>query len=147
VIPKDHLILEGTIKDNIDYEGKYVDEVLKEFLNIFSEIFNKTEFAIFNDLGYKIDANGSNLSEGQKTLIQILRGVIKRPIVLCFDESNAELDDDTEKLLFNILFKNFSSITFIVIAHKLNILDVFDSIIVIEDGRIKEINKPNSILI
>jgi ATP-binding cassette subfamily C (CFTR/MRP) protein 1 len=144
VIPKDNLILDGTIKENLDIYSKYSLEYMKEFIFTFNEIFNKDEFHIFNDLNYKI--TGNNLSEGQKSLIQILRGILKKPKILCLDESNAELDDETEKILFDIMFKKFTYITYIVIAHKLNILRNFDRIIVLDHGKIKEINSPNHIL-
>jgi ATP-binding cassette subfamily C (CFTR/MRP) protein 1 len=146
VIPKDYLIMEGTIKSNIDMEGLYSKGYLEEILAVFVEIFVKPEFSMFNDLNNKVSYGGNNLSEGQKTLILILRGILRKPNLLCFDESNAELDDYTERLLFKILYEKFN-MTLLVIAHKLNILDNFDIIIVIEDGRIKDIDKPSNILI
>ena len=110
----------------------------------FDEILKKNEFSIFYQLDFMVTSN--NLSEGQKSLIQILRGLLKKPKILCLDESNAELDDETERILFDIILNKFSNITFIVIAHKLNILRNFDTIIVLDHGKIKEINSPNNIL-
>jgi ABC-type multidrug transport system fused ATPase/permease subunit len=146
IIPKDCLIVEGSLKENIDIDNKFSKDYVDEFLNIFSEIISKDEFKIFKELDTNITNNGGNLSEGQKSLIQIFRGLLRKPLLLCFDESNAELDDETEKVLFKILFDKFE-IALLVIAHKLNILENFDSIIVIENGKIKDINKPKNILI
>jgi ABC-type multidrug transport system fused ATPase/permease subunit len=40
--------------------------------------------------------------------------------MLCFDESNAELDDNTEQILFKISFEKFTNTTsFLVIANRL----------------------------
>jgi ATP-binding cassette subfamily C (CFTR/MRP) protein 10 len=149
VVPKDVLILEGTVKSNIDFLSLYSDEYFSEFMSIFADIFGtKPEFELFtkNLFTYKIENGGTNLSEGQKCLIQIFRCIIRKSKLICLDESNGELDDDTEEKLFNILFEKFNHTTFIVIAHKLNILNKFDNILVIEGGKIAECGTPRMIL-
>ena len=94
------------------------------------------------------------MSEGQKSIIQIIRGIISKPCLMCMDEFNAELDDETgnkkinklENLILDIIFKKFKEITIIAIVHKLNVLKKFDFLYVIENGEIIEQGTPLKIL-
>lgn len=138
-ITKDVFLIEGSVKDNLDILGKLENAEIEEFLYRFEDLFKFKEFEIFNKDNFNrkiIKKNGTNLSEGQKNFINILRALIKKNKIICLDESNSELDNETEKTIFNIIFEKFKEITFVVITHKLEILDKFDYVYVIEDGEI-----------
>ncbi len=105
------------------------------------------------NLDYEIHSEGSNISEGQKSIIQLLRGVLLRPSLICMDEFNAELDNETgmyiiklESLILDLMLKKFPQITFIAIVHKLYILEKFDYIYVIENGEIVDKGIPSEML-
>ncbi len=49
----------------------------------------------FNDLEFKISINGANLTEEQKSLIQVFREILLRRTLLCLDQYNSELNDET----------------------------------------------------
>jgi len=94
--------MEGSIKDNLDFSSKYDPEEIDEFLLQFERLFENKEFEIFNKSNFKlnlIEKNGSNLSEGQKNLLNILRALLKKKSIICFDESNSELDNDSGILI------------------------------------------------
>ena len=100
------MIFEGTLKKNLDIYGKYKKEQIKEFLDFnFEKLLKINDFAFLRNLDFEINSDGSNLSEGQKSVIQILRGILLKPCLICMDEFNAELDNDTGKLSFNFLQK------------------------------------------
>jgi ABC-type multidrug transport system fused ATPase/permease subunit len=102
-IPKDFILFEGTLKENLDINNAYTIDQLEEKLKDFNNLFNKNEFTIFKDLSYSIAKNGNNLSEGQKSVLQLLRSILKNPSILCLDESNAELDDETGNNYINYI--------------------------------------------
>jgi ABC-type bacteriocin/lantibiotic exporter with double-glycine peptidase domain len=105
-------------------------------------------------LDYEIHSEGSNISEGQKSMIQLLRGVLLKPSLICMDEFNAELDNETgmyiikfiEILILDLMLKKFPQITFMAIVHKLYILEKFDYIYVIENGEIVDKGTPSEML-
>jgi ABC-type multidrug transport system fused ATPase/permease subunit len=110
-IPKDFILFEGTLKENLDINNEYTVDQLEEKLKNFDNLFNKNEFIIFKNLSYSIAKNGNNLSEGQKSILQLLRSILKNPSILCLDESNAELDDEIGNK-FNIIYIIFRKIDF-----------------------------------
>jgi len=86
---------------------QFNESEIEEFLLQFEKLFENKEFEIFNKNKYKLDLienNGSNLSEGQKNLLNILRALIKNKSIICFDESNSDLDNNTGNIyiIFNI---------------------------------------------
>ena len=97
-ISKDVFLLEGSIKENLDPNNLYAEAEIEEFLSKFGKLFEMREFEIFNKKNFClkfIEKNGSNLSEGQKNLMNILRSLLKKKPIICLDESNSELDNDT----------------------------------------------------
>ncbi len=97
-VSKDVFLMEGSIKYNLDYDNKYNSIQIEEFLLQFEKLFEIKEFEIFNKQNYNlnlIEKNGANLSEGQKNLLNILRSLLKKKLIICFDESNSELDNET----------------------------------------------------
>ena len=76
---------------------------IEEFLSRFEKLYENKEFEIFNKKNFNlklIEKNGSNLSEGQKNLLNILRALLKKKLIICFDESNSELDNETGNFNF-----------------------------------------------
>lgn len=141
--------MEGSIRENLDFLKNYRAAEIEEFLLQFERLFAMKEFEIFNKHNFElnlIEKNGSNLSEGQKNLLNILRALLKRKPVICFDESNSELDNETEKLLFDIIFEKYKDITFIIITHKLQILNKFDCVYLIDEGKIIKQGAPKEFI-
>ena len=86
------------MKKNLDIYGKYEKEQIKEFLQFnFGDLLQQKDFTFLQNLDYEISSEGTNLSEGQKSIIQLLRGVLLKPCLMCMDEFNAELDNETGK--------------------------------------------------
>jgi len=105
-ISKDVFVIEGSIKENLDFLNKYDASEIEEFLLQFEKLFDYKEFEIFNKSNFQlnlIEKNGANLSEGQKNLLNILRALLKKKPIICFDESNSELDNETGKKRIFIL--------------------------------------------
>ena len=84
-----------------------------------------------------VGENGVKLSGGQKQRIAIARSLYNSPEVLVFDEATSSLDYKTEfKLIKNLLaLKNN---TLIFSSHKTSYIDLFDNIIIFENGKIVE---------
>lgn len=142
-------MIEGSIKDNLDFQDKYDASEIEEFLQQFERLFENKEFEIFNKTNFKlnlIEKNGANLSEGQKNLLNILRALLKKKPIICFDESNSELDNETERMIFDLIFEKYNYITFIIITHKLQILNKFDYVYLIDDGKISKQGVPADII-
>lgn len=69
--------------------------------------------------GRRIKKGGSNLSSGQKKIIQLLRALATNADVYIFDEPFNYLDETTKELIWKEILVRFSDKTIIVISHDL----------------------------
>ena len=76
------------------------------------------------------------LSGGQIQRIGIARALYKKSSILLLDEATSALDTETEKAVINSIQEEMSSITLIMIAHRISTLENCDRIIKIEKGKI-----------
>lgn len=103
-------------------------------IRILKKKFSKVE----KILEMKIEENGSNLSLGQRQLITITRALLKKPKILLMDEATASIDYKRDEIIQRIIKENFKESTVISIAHRLNSINGYDKILVLEDGVIAE---------
>ena len=95
-----------------------------------SDIIEK--YGIDHDVGFR----GNFLSGGQKQRIAIARALVRKPVVLILDESTSALDNITEKNLQVAL--NEEKLTIISIAHRLQTIQEYDQILMLEKGTVVE---------
>ena len=84
------------------------------------------------------NADGANLSQGQRQLLAIARAAIADPLVLILDEATSSIDTRTEKIVQDGMDKLMAGRTTFVIAHRLSTVRNSDCIIVLEQGRVIE---------
>ena len=83
-----------------------------------------------------IEENGSNLSGGERQRVVLARALLKNFNILIIDEGLSEVDIDTERKILKGMFKHFKDKTIIVISHRLDNMDLFDSVLRFEDSRV-----------
>ena len=75
---------------------------------------------------------GKGLSEGQAQRIAIARGLLRPGSILLLDEISSSLDMNTEKEMFERLFRNYPDKTMIFITHREKVGELCDSSLRIE---------------
>lgn len=103
----------------------YVDEIMDSNLG-------------FNTL---IEENGFNISGGERQRIVLARTLLKKFNILIIDEGLSQVDIDLERKILKNIFKHYEDKTIIVISHRLDNMDLFDSVIKFEKGVIKKLEK------
>lgn len=89
-----------------------------------------------------IAEKGVSLSGGQKQRLALARGIFfafdSDSEIILMDESTSSVDGPTEEAIYRALLKRFKSELIVATTHKLNLLPLFDEVIVMEAGRIVE---------
>lgn len=137
IVPQEVMLFGGSIKENIEYgkPGATDDEIFEaakkanalEFIEGFPEKFETL-----------VGDRGIQLSGGQKQRIAIARAILKDPSILVLDEATSALDSESERLVQEALERLMEGRTSIVIAHRLSTIKKADTIIVLDNGKIKE---------
>jgi ATP-binding cassette subfamily B protein len=81
---------------------------------------------------------GARLSGGQRQRLVIARAILRDAPILLLDEATSALDAESERLVQDALDKLMANRTTIVIAHRLATVRAADRIVVMDDGRIVE---------
>ena len=88
-------------------------------------------------MDYVLNDNDS-VSQGQKQLLTIARGMIKDAPFLILDEATSNVDTRTEELVSKAMDKLTEGRTSFIIAHRLSTIKNADLILVMKDGNIIE---------
>ena len=144
-VSQDPFLFSGTIAENICYGAGKIDETAMRAAAQHAEV--DSFIHRFQD-GYntKILEGSANLSTGQRQLISIARALLVDPAILIMDEATSSVDTVTEALIQKALDYLLSDRTAIVIAHRLTTIQGADRIYVLDDGRIVETGRHESLI-
>ena len=144
VLQETHLFT-GTVMDNIRY-GR-LDATDQECIEA-AKLVNADSFIRRLSDGYHtvLNADGGNLSQGERQLLAIARAAVADPPVLILDEATSSIDTRTETLVQRGMDSLMKGRTTFVIAHRLSTVRNSDCIIVLERGRIIERGTHNELL-
>lgn len=129
IIPQDPTLFEGTLKFNLDPEGKCADEDILR-------IVGKARLQELWDSEKEIAQNGENLSSGEKQLICICRAILRKNKIILMDEATANIDIKTEQIIQKLITEEFKDSTVITIAHRLNTIMSSDKVLILEQGHL-----------
>ncbi|MFI3253886.1 MAG: ABC transporter ATP-binding protein [Eubacteriales bacterium] len=137
LVLQDTHLFTGTIRDNIRY-GR-LDATEEEIIQA-AKAANAHNFIKKLELGYDtlLTDDGSNLSQGQRQLLNIARAAISKAPILVLDEATSSVDTRTEQYIQEALDRLMSSRTTLVIAHRLSTVRNSNKIIVLDHGEIME---------
>ncbi|MFI3166915.1 MAG: ABC transporter ATP-binding protein [Bacillota bacterium] len=137
IVLQDTHLFSGTVMENIRY-GRLdaSDEEVYEA----AKTANADGFIRRLEFGYEtmLDGDGSNLSQGQRQLLNIARAAISKAPILVLDEATSSVDTRTERYIEQALDRLASDRTTFVIAHRLSTVRNSDRIMVLEQGEVIE---------
>lgn len=139
MIVQDNSVLMGTVLSNIAL-GDTSPNLVKA--TEAARLADAHDFIMSLPQGYQTligGEHGTSMSGGQKQRISIARAIYKEPSIIIMDEATSALDTITEKKVMNNLYQKLKNTTCFIIAHRFNTIMNADVIVVVKDGKIKEI--------
>lgn len=144
IIPQDPVMFSNTVRYNMDPFAKATDDELWEVLKKVQ--MGEAIAALPKGLDEEVAEGGENFSQGQRQLLCIARSLLRKPKILVMDEATASIDNETDALIQRMIRENFQDATILTIAHRLNTIMDSDRILVLDDGRIAELDTPENLL-
>ncbi|KAA0217334.1 MAG: ABC transporter ATP-binding protein [Leptolyngbya sp. PLA3] len=145
IVEQDVFLFDGSIAQNIAYARRGAS---KQDIEQAAGVANAAGFIGDLPEGYDtlIGERGVRLSGGQRQRIAIARAVLADPRILILDEATSNLDSESERLIQHALAGLMRDRTSFVIAHRLSTIRHADRIVVLEEGRIREIGTHEHLL-
>lgn len=137
MVLQDTHLFSGTIRENIRYgRPDATDEEVEQA----AKTASAHSFIMRLENGYdtEIEGDGSNLSQGQRQLLNIARAAISLAPILVLDEATSSVDTRTEMHIDHGMERLMKNRTTFVIAHRLSTVRNADCIMVLEQGEIIE---------
>ena len=135
VVLQESFLFEGSIRENIA-----VTKPTATFEEIVfaARMAGADEFIQLLPQGYDtpLFEGGSNLSGGQRQRLSIARALLTQPPILILDEATSALDAESEAIIQANLTAIAQGRTMLIVSHRLSMLTMCHSIVVLEKGRL-----------
>lgn len=137
MVLQDTHLFTGTIMENIRYGRLSAtdEEVRQAAKTSCADMFIKNMPEGYDTM---LKGDGSNLSQGQRQLLNIARAALSKAPILVLDEATSSVDTRTEKHINEGMDALMEDRTTFVIAHRLSTIRNADEIMVLENGEIIE---------
>ena len=137
MVLQDTQLFTGTIMENIRYGRLSAtdEEVRQAAKTSCADMFIKNMPEGYDTM---LKGDGSNLSQGQRQLLNIARAALSKAPILVLDEATSSVDTRTEKHINEGMDALMEDRTTFVIAHRLSTIRNADAIMVLENGEIIE---------
>ncbi len=146
LIPQEPQIFENTIEYNITLDTEQPkDEILDDIrLAAFDSVLAKLPHGLETNTAEK----GVNLSGGEKQRLALARGFFaaKESDIILLDEPTSSVDSQNEMKIYSNLMRRFADRCIVSSIHKLHLLDFFDEVYVLENGKVVEHGAPKELM-
>ncbi|WP_245578800.1 ABC transporter ATP-binding protein [Cucumibacter marinus] len=144
-VEQDSVMFAGTVMQNIRFGRPEASD---------EEVVRAAKAALVHDFVQDLDSGyesivgerGVMLSGGQKQRVAIARALLKDAPILLLDEATSALDAESERLVQSALEHLMEGRTTLVIAHRLATIRNADRILVLENGRLIDEGKHETLI-
>jgi len=145
IILQDFHLFPGTVLDNITLGNP---AITRDMATAVATRVQALDFinALPQGFDTRIQAQGINISQGQRQLLVFARVIAQDPEILILDEATASIDTNTEAAIQKALMQITAQRTTLIIAHRLQTIRDADRIIVLKHGTLVEAGRHEELL-
>lgn len=146
LIPQETEVFEASVRENLTFGQPCGDAALQSALH--ASTFDEVLGAMNGTLDSPLTERGFNLSGGQRQRLCLARGVLaaQGSSLLLLDEPTSALDAATEARVLQRIAAAFPDACMIASIHRLSVLGHFDTVVLMEAGRIADIGPRADVL-
>jgi ABC-type multidrug transport system fused ATPase/permease subunit len=143
--PQDPEIFEGSIGHNLTLGLDYPPTAVRRACDLAH--FTPVAEALPAGLATNIAERGLNLSGGQKQRLALARALLaaRGSSLLLLDEPTSSVDPRTEARIYDNLLAAMGEATIVSSLHRLHLLDRFDRVVLMDEGRILATGTPSEL--
>jgi ATP-binding cassette subfamily B protein len=145
LLPQDPAVFESSVRENVTMGLPYGQTEIERACDLagFSPVIEQLPQG-FDTL---ISERGVNLSGGQKQRLALARGLLAANDVglVLLDEATSSVDATTEAEIYDRVMTAFAGACIVSSVHRLHLLRRFDTVLVMEDGRIVDGGAPDEL--
>lgn len=136
LVPQEPEIFSSTIRENLTLGVDYNEDRINNAVGIAR--FTSVLESLPKGLESLINEKGVNLSGGQKQRLALARAILFSDTkdFLLLDESTSSVDAENELAIYKNIFSSFQDKTIIASIHKMNLLKLFDRILILDKNKI-----------
>ena len=145
IIPQDPTLFRGTIRSNLDPFNEHNDLELWQALRQADLVGADTQMddkSARITLDTTVEEEGLNFSLGQRQLMALARALVRGSQIIVCDEATSSVDMETDAKIQDTIATGFKGKTLLCIAHRLKTIINYDRIVVMDQGRIAEVDTP-----
>lgn len=161
IIPQEPVLFSGTVESNLDPTNSVPREVLQHVIDATKDAAS-FQFRMGNEasegatrsipleegngegltLSTPVAAKGENFSHGQRQVLALCRALVQKKKVMLLDEATANMDYETDRAIQEVLGKEVvqsgEERTLVTIAHRLRTIVDYDTVVVLDRGKVLE---------
>ncbi|KAK7978166.1 hypothetical protein PG988_005656 [Apiospora saccharicola] len=142
IITQEPFLFDGSIRENLNPWGNEISD--SELMQALEQVDLHSKVKLLGGLDAPL--HDTSLSHGQKQLFCLARALLRKSSVVILDEPTGSIDPATDATIQRLIKEMFRDRTVIMIAHRLQSLAQFDTIVVLDSGRLIETGQPHLLL-
>jgi len=144
-VPQDVFLFSDSIRNNILFGEAGEDQAAMEKAALQADLTENVQ-RFEKQFETVIGERGITLSGGQKQRVSIARALVRKPRILILDDCLSAVDTSTEKIILGHLKEEMKGRTTLIISHRISSVNLADTILVMEEGRIVQSGRHEELL-